>query len=102
DHRAVLVFAVDGGAAVRARMFGEALGVVEDPATGSAHGPLGAYLAWHGVIAPGADPVEVVSRQGVEMGRPSVLHLRVRLDRGEFAVEVGGGAVRLARGRLEL
>ncbi|MEJ2292418.1 MAG: PhzF family phenazine biosynthesis protein, partial [Deinococcales bacterium] len=98
DHRAVLVFAVDGGAAVRARMFGEALGVVEDPATGSAHGPLGAYLAWHGVIAPGADPVEVVSRQGVEMGRPSVLHLRVRLDRGEFAVEVGGGAVRLARG----
>ena len=101
DHRAVLVFTLERGG-VRARMFGEALGVMEDPATGSAHGPLGAYLAWNGVIDPGADPVEVVSRQGVEMGRPSVLHLRVRREGEAPAVEVGGGAVRIARGRLEL
>jgi trans-2,3-dihydro-3-hydroxyanthranilate isomerase len=102
DHRAVLVFSLEQGGAVRARMFGEALGVMEDPATGSAHGPLGAYLAWNGLLETGADPVEVVSRQGVEMGRPSVLHLRVHREGGGPAVEVGGAAVRIARGRLEL
>ncbi len=102
EHRAVLAFTLDAeDAQVRARMFGEALGVVEDPATGSAHGPLGAYLAMNGVI-DAVDPVEVLSRQGVEMGRPSEIRLRVRLERGEPAVEVGGEAVRLGQGQLEL
>jgi len=103
DHRAVLAFTLDADdARVRARMFGEALGVVEDPATGSAHGPLGAFLAWTGVVDATRGPVEVLSRQGVEMGRPSEIRLRIRLEEGEPAVEVGGGAVRVARGVLEL
>ncbi len=103
EHRAVLAFTLDAeDAPVRARMFGEALGIVEDPATGSAHGPLGAFLAWTGVVDAARGPVEALSRQGVEMGRPSDIHLRIRLEGGEPAVEVGGGAVRLARGVLEL
>lgn len=103
EHRAVLAFTLDvDDGLVRARMFGEALGMIEDPATGSAHGPLGAYLAWHGVVDPSGAPVAFVSRQGVEMGRPSELHVRVRLEEGQPAVEVGGSAVRLAHGVLEL
>ena len=102
-HRAVFAFAMaDGPALVRCRMFGEALGVVEDPATGSAHGPLGAYLAWHGLIDAAGDGATFVSRQGVEMGRASEIHVRVRLEGGEPAVEVGGTAVRVAAGWLEL
>lgn len=103
EHRAVFAFTLDSDdSLVRARMFGEALGVAEDPATGSAHGPLGAYLAWTGIVEAASGPVEFLSRQGVEMGRPSEVRVRVRLEDGDPAVEVGGSAVRLARGRLEL
>ena len=107
-HRAVFAFTLDpdgpgaGGARVRCRMFGEAVGVVEDPATGSAHGPLGAYLAWQGAVDASAGPVTFLSRQGVEMGRASEVWVRVRIEDGEPAVEVGGAAVRVATGWLEL
>lgn len=103
EHRAVFAFTLDAeDALVRCRKFGEALGVVEDPATGRAHGPLGAYLAWHGVVDAKQGPVTFLSRQGVEMRRPSEIHVRVRLEDGQPAVEVGGAAVRVAAGWLEL
>lgn len=112
DHRAVLAFvAGEGGGSPRCRVFGEAVGVVEDPGTGSAHGPLGAYLVRHGLVeAPPAGGTTVLqSRQGVEMGRPSTLHLRLRAlpagvareeGRADVAVEVGGAAVPVLEGRL--
>lgn len=103
EHRAVFAFCLQAGdARVRARMFGEALGVIEDPATGSAHGPLGAYLAWYGIVDARSGPATFLSRQGVEMGRASEILVRVRSEDGEPAVEVGGSAVRVASGRLEL
>ena len=55
-------------------MFAPALGISEDPATGSASGPLGAYLLKYG-LAQGGD---MVSEQGFEMGRPSFIHIEVR------------------------
>jgi trans-2,3-dihydro-3-hydroxyanthranilate isomerase len=70
----------------------------EDPATGSAAGPIACHLARHGRIAWGE---EIVIAQGVEMGRPSALHARA--DGGEGlidAVEVGGAAVVVARGEF--
>ena len=78
------------------RMFAPALGIAEDPATGSAAGPLAVHLARHGRIAFGID-IEI--RQGVEMGRPSLLYARVegtpdRLER----VVVGGSAVAVGSG----
>jgi trans-2,3-dihydro-3-hydroxyanthranilate isomerase len=77
---------------VRARMFAPALGVAEDPATGSAAGPLGAYFARHlGVTS-------LLIEQGVEMGRPSTLHV----DASEARPRVGGRAVTVASGELEL
>lgn len=93
----VSCFAVDG-ATVKVRMFAPGIGVAEDPATGSAAGPLAVHLARHGRVAFGT-AVEI--HQGAEIGRPSVLHACAygsseRLER----VEVGGGAVIVARGEF--
>jgi trans-2,3-dihydro-3-hydroxyanthranilate isomerase len=83
----------------RSRMFAPAFGVAEDPATGSAAGPLALHLARHRRIAFG-DEIEI--HQGVEIGRPSTLYARVdgsadALER----VEVGGSAVVVARGEFQ-
>jgi len=85
---------------VRTRMFAPALGVPEDPATGSAAGPLGVHLLRSGRLAAGE---RLALRQGQEIGRPAVLHVRIegtpeRIER----VAVGGSAVIVARGRFQL
>ncbi len=84
----------------KTRMFAPGGGVAEDPATGSAAGPLAVHLARHGRIAFG-DEIEI--SQGAEIGRPSTLYARVdgsadKLER----VEVGGSAVVVARGEFRL
>jgi trans-2,3-dihydro-3-hydroxyanthranilate isomerase len=88
------------GIRFKTRMFGPGLGVDEDPATGSAAGPLAVHLARHGRI-PFGTRIEI--RQGEEIGRPSVLYAQVdgtdeRLER----VLVGGSAVVVARGEYML
>lgn len=88
------------GERVKTRMFGPSLGVAEDPATGSAAGPLVVHLARHGRVAFGTE-IEIV--QGVEIGRRSVL--RARVDGAPDAIErvaVGGSAVIVARGEYRL
>jgi trans-2,3-dihydro-3-hydroxyanthranilate isomerase len=84
----------------KTRMFGPGLGVAEDPATGSAAGPLAVHLARHGRIGWG-DEIEI--SQGAEIGRPSKLYARAdgsseKIDR----VEVGGSAVVVARGEFKI
>jgi trans-2,3-dihydro-3-hydroxyanthranilate isomerase len=84
----------------KTRMFAPSSGVAEDPATGSAAGPLAIHLARHGRIAFGE---EIEISQGAELKRPSKLHARVdgSADRIE-RVEVGGSAVTVARGEFRL
>ena len=84
----------------KTRMFAPASGVPEDPATGSAAGPLALHLARHGRIAFG-DEIEII--QGVEIDRPSTLYARAdgSADNVE-RVEVGGSAVVIARGELQV
>ena len=90
-------FAGDG-AAWKTRMFHPAYGVAEDPATGSAAGPLAYHLARHGRIAFGD---EIAIEQGVEIGRPSMLYARVHGSNGTAErIEVGGSAVIVARGEF--
>jgi trans-2,3-dihydro-3-hydroxyanthranilate isomerase len=104
DREAIVELGVTGvncvaavGAGWRNRMFW-ANG--EDPATGSAAGPIACHLARHGLIAWGE---EIVVAQGVEMGRPSALHARAEGGEGLIdAVEVGGAAVVVARGEVRL
>jgi trans-2,3-dihydro-3-hydroxyanthranilate isomerase len=84
----------------RSRVFAPGLGVDEDPATGSAAGPLAVHLARYGRTAFGQE-IEIV--QGVELGRPSLLLARaVGAQEHVERVEVGGSAVILARGEFLL
>jgi trans-2,3-dihydro-3-hydroxyanthranilate isomerase len=96
----VSCYALIGPARVHSRVFVPALGVPEDPATGSAAGPLAVHLATHGVVPWGT---EVAIEQGVAMGRPSQLRARaVGAPEGIEQVLVGGGAVAVAEGRYRL
>jgi trans-2,3-dihydro-3-hydroxyanthranilate isomerase len=84
----------------KTRMFAPGHGISEDPATGSAAGPLACHLLRHGRIASGA---EIEIAQGAEIGRPSPLYARVTGTRETLAsVEVGGSAVTVARGEFRL
>jgi trans-2,3-dihydro-3-hydroxyanthranilate isomerase len=84
----------------KTRMFAPAGGVAEDPATGSAAGPLAVHLARHGKIAFG-DEIEIT--QGVEIGRPSKLFAVAHGSAEEIErVEVGGSAVTVAHGEFRL
>ena len=82
----------------KTRMFGPGLGVAEDPATGSAAGPLAVHLLRHGRLK--ADE-EIVIQQGAELQRLSHIHAKVHgtADNIEL-VEVGGAATIVARGEF--
>lgn len=89
------------GAALRARMFAPAMGIIEDPATGGAAAALAGYLV------AAEQPADGVARwlieQGMEMGRPSLLRVESEVKGGRaVAVRVGGRAVRMMEGRLSL
>ncbi|MGH7342549.1 MAG: PhzF family phenazine biosynthesis protein, partial [Candidatus Rokuibacteriota bacterium] len=85
---------------VYTRMFAPGFGLVEDPATGSASGPLGCYLVRYGLV-DGDVAQRILNLQGVAMGRPSRIHIRITGTRERIAkVEVGGEAVLVARGTL--
>lgn len=88
------------GATVYSRMLAPAFGIVEDPATGGASGPLGCYLLHHGVV-DAAKAQQMLSLQGVKMGRPSRIHISID-SRGEAItrVRIGGTSVLVARGEL--
>ena len=84
----------------KTRMFAPSGGVAEDPATGSAAGPLAVHLARHGRIDFGQ---EIEISQGAEIGRPSTLYARVDGSADQLErVEVGGSAVIVARGEFSL
>jgi trans-2,3-dihydro-3-hydroxyanthranilate isomerase len=88
------------GTSWKTRMFAPASGVAEDPGTGSAAGPLAVHLARHGRIGFGE---EIVIEQGVEVGRPCTLHARVDGSADSIErVEVGGSAVVVGRGEIQL
>src|SRR5262245_29477987 len=97
DEGLYLFAMTDAGAT--ARMFDAGHGIGEDPATGSAAGPLGAYLAEHGL---GGMPGSILVRQGERVGRPSELHVEVRDQGGRWRVRVGGGVHVIGSGAFRL
>jgi trans-2,3-dihydro-3-hydroxyanthranilate isomerase len=74
-------------------------GIMEDPATGSAGGSLGAYLVRHGQLGAGD---ELVIGQGLEMKRPSEIHVAVMEDHGKLVPRVSGSAVRILEGHIDV
>ena len=101
----VYVFALSAersGSHVHGRMFDQGLGIGEDPATGSAQGPLGAYLVAHELVQV-APTTRIRSEQGFEIGRPSILDIEVdRAGAAITAVRVGGRCVPMGGGWLDL
>lgn len=85
-----------------ARMFAPGAGVPEDPATGSAAGPLGAYLAAQGVLPK--TQTAFILEQGIEMGRPSRLWIEVIRDSTGMpaTIRVGGTTVPVIRGSINV
>jgi trans-2,3-dihydro-3-hydroxyanthranilate isomerase len=95
----ICVFAWDGSA--RARVYAAGAGVPEDPATGSAAVGLGVHLVVSGVLPDGETSYEI--RQGVEMGRPSLLRCTVRAEGGRpVETRVAGSVVPIARGEIRV
>ena len=102
EPRPVLVFApeADGDVVAYSRRFGFAL--LEDAATGGAAGPLGCYLLRYGVVTM-ERARQMVNVQGVKMGRPSRLYIRVAGAADSITgVQVGGTSVVVGDGRLRL
>lgn len=92
------------GADVHCRMFAPGLGVPEDPATGSAAGALGCYLVFHNLIRPHNGVATIEVEQGIEIGRPSRIHVEVVVGNGGEITEVrvGGEAVTVISGEVRL
>ena len=104
-HVGVLFFSlepVDSQVTVYSRMFAPSAGIVEDPATGSAAGPLGSYLVKHALVQRDQRQ-DMVNLQGVAMGRPSRLHMRITETDGAISrVQVGGKSVLVGEGTVNL
>jgi trans-2,3-dihydro-3-hydroxyanthranilate isomerase len=83
------------------RMFAPELGVVEDPATGSAAGPLAAFMMDHGLRA-GRSGERFTIEQGTKMGRRSILHVFVHGENGSEGIEIGGHVAPLTRATMTL
>jgi trans-2,3-dihydro-3-hydroxyanthranilate isomerase len=91
---------VEPSATVHARMFAPSIGILEDPATGSAGGALGAYLVQNGVLDV-APTTEIVVEQGYEIERPSQIFVQVESDDDAIqTVKVGGQCVLVVEGTL--
>jgi trans-2,3-dihydro-3-hydroxyanthranilate isomerase len=91
---------VEPSATVHARMFAPSIGILEDPATGSASGALGAYLVQNGVVDV-APKTEIVIEQGYEMERPSQIIVQLESDDDIIqTVKVGGQCVMMVEGTL--
>jgi trans-2,3-dihydro-3-hydroxyanthranilate isomerase len=92
---------VTASAQVHARLFAPLAGVLEDPATGSASGALGAYLVHHRVFGGEAEVIHLENEQGYEMGRPSRILIEVTRDGGTITrVRVGGQVVKVMDGTI--
>ncbi|MFQ5893666.1 MAG: PhzF family phenazine biosynthesis protein [Nitrospinota bacterium] len=91
---------VDAAKTVHVRMFAPRLGVVEDPATGSGSGALGAYLVRHRLVEESGPTTVIVSEQGLEAGRPSTVLIEVDGADDITAVRVGGQVVKVMEGSL--
>lgn len=100
----VFLFAALGGNRLYSRMFApHVLGITEDPATGSASGPLGAFAVRYGLVPRSAE-VAIVSEQGTKMGRQSFVHIRITYPNGDnpSRIEVGGAVVPVLTGEISV
>lgn len=96
NSKGYFVFAIeenDNAFTTYGRMFAPAIGINEDPATGNANGPAGAYLTHHGVLQFDEE-VSYLGHQGISMGKHGTLEVRLQKTDGVLSkVQVAGHAV---------
>ena len=99
-RRGIFVFSTEPGAD-GASVYSRMIGAVDDPATGSASGPLGSYLVRYGLVPLGRAG-DIISAQGVKMNRPSRVHIRIDATSPNAItrVRVGGASVLVGEGSL--
>jgi trans-2,3-dihydro-3-hydroxyanthranilate isomerase len=92
---------VDRRSAVHSRFFAPAVGIDEDPVTGSINGPIGVYLYEHGILDRTAPMLSVVGEQGDVIGRRGRVTIQLRAEGGKVAsVHIGGRAVTIFSGEM--
>lgn len=85
------------------RMFAPAIGILEDPVTGNANGPLGAYLVKHQLVDSSKNYIKYKAKQGEAIGRPGFVDVEVELEEGNpVKTKVGGNAVIVYKTEIEL
>lgn len=85
------------------RMFAPAIGINEDPVTGNANGPLGAYLVHHGLVPHDGNQFQFKGKQGEAIGRPGIVEVKVTIEKNEpVQVQIGGNAVIFFRTEIEV
>ena len=97
DKCSLLMFSVEGENRLKARVFMDDTGFLEDPATGSANGDLAGYLLKYDVLGSGKK-LNYTVHQGAEARRPSVLHVQAEETDGIVTILVGGSACVVAEG----
>ncbi len=80
------------------RFFADALGVPEDPATGSANGCLAGYLVKNRYF--GTSKIDIQNEQGIEINRPSLIHLKAEDIAGSIEINIGGCVIPVAKSEL--
>lgn len=85
------------------RMFAPDAGIMEDAATGAANGPLGCYCFKHNLLKKTDNSLSIISEQGYEMGRPSLIHIDITASEKDITeVKIGGESVPIGQGQIFL
>lgn len=85
------------------RMFAPGIGIAEDPVTGNANGPLGAYLVKHHLVTHEECSLSFKGEQGTAIGRSGIVEVQVKIDNGEpVEVKIGGRAVIVFQTTIEV
>lgn len=88
---------------VHGRMFAPEAGIMEDAATGSANGPLGCFLYKHKILKSSSEHLKIISEQGFEMGRPSIIHIDIKGNSDAITeVKIGGESTLVGQGQIYL
>jgi trans-2,3-dihydro-3-hydroxyanthranilate isomerase len=104
-HPHVLAFTLQcryEGSSAHCRMFAPGLGVHEDPATATAAGPLVSYFARWGILDP-VPKMQFVCEQGIEIGRPSFIHVTIERNGEQIkSLRIGGQCVAVGSGQIQI
>ncbi|NRT86431.1 PhzF family isomerase [Clostridium beijerinckii] len=88
---------------IHGRMFAPSIGINEDPVTGNANGPLGAYLVHHNLVKHNNSLFRFKAKQGEAINRPGIIEVEVKIEDNEpTETKVSGDAIIIFKSELLL